>query len=170
EARHARKSRSQRRDGYKAHIAAEPDTGIITDAKLTPANVSDAEVGPELVADEKPGREILGDSAYGSGEALNRLGAQGHATTIKPIERKPTIAGGFGRDAFKINTRRKAVTCPAGNTVKITPGGTAAFGKACAGCPLRSRCTTAVAGRTIIVDEFEEDRKANKARWAVPAT
>ena len=27
EARHARKSRSQRRDGYKAHICAEPDTG-----------------------------------------------------------------------------------------------------------------------------------------------
>lgn len=170
EARHARKSRSQRRDGYKAHIAAEPDTGIITDAKLTPANVSDAEVGPELVEGEKPGKEILGDSAYASGEALQRLGEQGHPTTIKPIERKPTIAGGFGRDAFKINTRRKAVTCPAGNTVKITPGGTAAFGKLCAGCPLRSRCTTAIAGRTITVDEFEEDRKANKARWADTAT
>ena len=28
EARHARKSRSRRRDGYKAHICAEPDTGV----------------------------------------------------------------------------------------------------------------------------------------------
>ncbi len=170
QARHARKSRSQRRDGYKAHIAAEPDTGIITAAKLTPANISDAEIGPELVESDKPGTEILGDSAYGSGEALKRLNQQGHHTTIKPIERKPRITGGFGRDSFKINTRRRTVTCPAGNTVKITPGGTARFGKLCARCPMRHKCTTAVAGRTITVDEFEQYRKANKARWADPNT
>jgi uncharacterized protein with PhoU and TrkA domain len=30
EARHARKTRSQRRDGYKAHIVTEPATGLIT--------------------------------------------------------------------------------------------------------------------------------------------
>ena len=49
EARHARKSRSQRRDGYKAHICAEPDTGLITAAELTTANTSDAQVGPRLL-------------------------------------------------------------------------------------------------------------------------
>jgi hypothetical protein len=32
EARHMHKSRSSYRDGYKAHIAVEPDTGIITAA------------------------------------------------------------------------------------------------------------------------------------------
>ena len=49
EARHARKSRSQRRDGYKTHICAEPDTGLITAAELTTANTSDAQVGPRLL-------------------------------------------------------------------------------------------------------------------------
>ena len=49
EARHARKSRSQRRDGYKAHICAEPDTGLITAAELTAADTSDAQVGPRLL-------------------------------------------------------------------------------------------------------------------------
>ena len=49
EARHARKSRSQRRDGYKAHICAEPDTGLITAAELTTADTSDAQVGPRLL-------------------------------------------------------------------------------------------------------------------------
>ena len=34
---HARKSRSRRRDGYKAHICAEPDTGLITSTELTAA-------------------------------------------------------------------------------------------------------------------------------------
>ncbi|HZM82550.1 MAG TPA: transposase, partial [Candidatus Limnocylindrales bacterium] len=37
EARHTRKSPEARRDGYRAHVAAEPDTGIITDEELTKA-------------------------------------------------------------------------------------------------------------------------------------
>jgi transposase len=32
QARHTHKSRSQRRDGYRGHVATEPDTGLITDA------------------------------------------------------------------------------------------------------------------------------------------
>ena len=49
EARHARKTRSQRRDGYKAHIVAEPDTGLITAAELTTADTSDAATGARLL-------------------------------------------------------------------------------------------------------------------------
>jgi hypothetical protein len=37
DARHTRKSPEARRDGYRAHLAAEPDTGIITDEELTKA-------------------------------------------------------------------------------------------------------------------------------------
>jgi hypothetical protein len=37
DARHTRKSREARRDGYRAHVAADPQTGIITDEKLTKA-------------------------------------------------------------------------------------------------------------------------------------
>ena len=37
EARHTRKSPEARRDGYRAHLAADPETGIITDEKLTKA-------------------------------------------------------------------------------------------------------------------------------------
>ena len=35
DARHTRKSPEARRDGYRAHVAADPETGIITDEKLT---------------------------------------------------------------------------------------------------------------------------------------
>ncbi|WP_439650882.1 transposase [Micromonospora solifontis] len=41
EARHTRKSPEARRDGYRAHVAADPDTGIITDEQLTKAAGSD---------------------------------------------------------------------------------------------------------------------------------
>jgi Transposase DDE domain/Transposase domain (DUF772) len=37
DARHTRKSPEARRDGYRAHLAADPQTGIITDEKLTQA-------------------------------------------------------------------------------------------------------------------------------------
>ncbi|MCH8990847.1 MAG: transposase, partial [Acidobacteria bacterium] len=67
ETRHMHKSRSAYRDGYKAHIAVEPETGIITACDLTPANIGDGPVGVALLENEDPGLQILGDSAYGSG-------------------------------------------------------------------------------------------------------
>jgi hypothetical protein len=51
QARHTRKSRSNRRDGYRGHLATEPDTGLITDCEMTmttgEAN-TDAAVGVKM--------------------------------------------------------------------------------------------------------------------------
>ena len=181
QARHARKSRAARRDGYKAHISAEPDTGIITAAALTAANISDAAVGPELLeadttitAGTGAGVEVLADSAYASGEALATFADAGHTTAIKPIDRAPTIPGGLRRGDFAIDTAAGTVTCPAGHTATIKPRakdrGVARFGALCATCPQRARCTTSAGGRTVTVDRFEDHRQANKARWAQAAT
>jgi hypothetical protein len=41
DARHTRKSPEARRDGYRAHVAADPDTGIVTDEALTKAAGAD---------------------------------------------------------------------------------------------------------------------------------
>ena len=95
EARHTRKSPEARRDGYRAHVAADPDTGIITDEKLTGAAGtanSDAAVAAEFVAAEAAaGRDRegdlrdacgqlawYGDSAYGTGD-LRAVIAAGRA-------------------------------------------------------------------------------------------
>jgi hypothetical protein len=67
QARHARKTSAQRRDGYKGHLAAEPETGLVTECALTAANLPDGPTGLELLAIEAPGLEVLGDSGYGSG-------------------------------------------------------------------------------------------------------
>jgi hypothetical protein len=37
QARHTRKSKSARRDGFRGHVAAEPETGLITDCAMTMA-------------------------------------------------------------------------------------------------------------------------------------
>ena len=48
--------------GYKAHIAADKDTGIIRDVETTPANEADVTVAPMLIPDA-PG-EVYADKAY----------------------------------------------------------------------------------------------------------
>ncbi len=58
DARHTRKSPEARRDGYRAHVAADPETGIITDEKLTKAagtENSDPAVAEEFLAAEAGG-------------------------------------------------------------------------------------------------------------------
>jgi len=93
EARHMHKSRSEYRDGYKAHLAVEPETGIITAASLTPANAADGATGTALLATEEPGLEVLADSAYGSGEVRAALADGKHRALIKPIPlRRPCRA------------------------------------------------------------------------------
>ena len=147
-----------------------PKTGLITAAVLTAANTPDADSIKDLVADQSPGAEIVADSAYASGAALETFDDLGHTPVVKPIVRKPHIEDGFHRDDFDIDTGRRTVTCPAGHTVRIRPGGTAPFAKRCRGCPLRARCTTSKRGRTITVDQHHDRRAANKARWAKDET
>ena len=56
EARHTRKSKSVRRDGFRGHLSAEPKTGLITDAELTSAAGeagSDAVVGQAMIARDR---------------------------------------------------------------------------------------------------------------------
>jgi len=170
EARHGHKTRTRKRDGYKAHVATEPETGLVTAATLTAANTPDADSIADLVAGEPPAAEIVADSAYASGGALETFEDLGHTPVVKPIVRKPHIKDGFHRDDFDIDTKARTVTCPAGHTARIRPGGTAPFAKRCRGCPLRARCTTSKRGRTIKVDEHHDRRAANKTRWAKEET
>jgi IS5 family transposase len=168
EARHMHKSRSEYRDGYKAHVAAEPETGIITDCAITPANAPDGPTGVRLV-DGEPGRvEVLADSAYGSGRTRADLAAKGHAATIKPIPLRPAVPGGFTRDDFRVDYETNRVTCPAGQTVTLTAKLHAVFGARCKGCPLRSRCTTARDGRTLDLNLYDPELVAARAHAATP--
>jgi Transposase domain (DUF772)/Transposase DDE domain len=79
-ARHTRKSQQARRDGYRAHVAAEPGTGIITDEKLTGASGqenSDPAVAAEFVAGEAAQDGAGPAAAGGSPAARGGDGAAG---------------------------------------------------------------------------------------------
>ena len=167
EARHMHKSTSQYRDGYKAHVAVEPETGIVTASQLTPANAGDGPTGLELLEGEEPGLQVLADSAYGSGETRARIREAGHDLAIKPIPlARPRIEGGLTRDDFCVDHDNRTVTCPGGHTVHIAAKGSASFGKHCLGCPLQSRCTTAKGGRVLNISTHDAELVAARRAWA----
>ncbi|ORB76572.1 transposase, partial [Mycobacterium timonense] len=90
--RHAHKTVHRRQDGFKAHLAVEPDTGIITDCALTKASGADnheAVVGLSLLEGEHTPVRVLGDSAYGTGAARAALADAGHVAVIKPLPLRP---------------------------------------------------------------------------------
>ena len=235
QARHTRKCKSKRRDGFRGHVAAEPESGLITDCEMTMATgpgSTDAEngvkmacrdrfhgdsasagdggddaagagqgadagpaagpaqpgpgtaAGPEPEAHPEPepepqpeperegtgeqGRaddlEVYGDSAYGSGEARAAYRDAGHDTVIKPKPLRPAVPGGFTLDDFTISEDDGTVTCPAGITRPMSPARTVTFGAACAGCPLRQRCTTARDGRSMTIHPHEGLLRAARAQ------
>jgi Transposase DDE domain/Transposase domain (DUF772) len=164
QARHARKTSAQRRDGYKGHLAAEPETGLVTECALTAANVADGPTGVGLLGAEQPGREVLGDSAYGGGATRAALRAAGHLQTIKPIPLHSAVPGGFTVHDFRIDRSAGMVRCPAGITAPISSSGRVSFARACPFCPLRRRCTTAKDGRTIRLHPHEDELRAARRR------
>ena len=147
DARHLHKSRSSYRDGDKAHLAAEPESGLVTAAGLTPANAADGPSGVSLLEGEAPGLEVLADPADGGGQTRAALTAAGHLQTIKPIPLRPAVPGGFTKDDFAIDLAGGTVTCPAGQTVAIIPAGRAVFDWRCGRCPLPERGTRARTAR-----------------------
>jgi transposase len=169
DARHTRKSPEARRDGYRAHVVADPETGIITGEKLTKAageDNSDAAVAAELIGGEAGKAEVYGDSAYGTGDLRAALGQAGHTAVIKPKPLTPAVEGGFTLDNFTVDEAAGTVTCPAGITRPITGRRTVTFGAACRTCPLRHRCTTRKDGRSLILHPHDALLRAARASWA----
>jgi hypothetical protein len=214
QARHSRKSKSKRRDGFRGHVATEPESGLITDCEMTMAageGSTDAEngvkmagrdrfrhTGPQAAAD--PGAdddgpqgtqtqdmlaktvhdgepagdadpaadgqrlEMYGDSAYGSGQARADYRDGGHDTIIKPGPLRPAVPGGFTIDDFIVDEEQSTVTCPKGVTRQMGKNRTVTFGAACAGCPLRSQCTTARDGRPVTIHPHEGLLRAARAQ------
>jgi IS5 family transposase len=164
EARHMHKSRAVYRDGYKAHLAVEPETGLITAAHLTPANAADGPNGVALLERNQPGLTVLADSAYGSGETRAALREAGHHQAIKPMTVRRPVLGGFHRDDFVVDHDAQTATCPAGHTVAIAKGH-AFFGLRCRGCPLAHRCTTSPDGRNLAVGDHDRELCEARRRW-----
>ena len=161
--RHVHKTVHRRQDGYKAHLAVEPDTGIITDCALTKANGADnheAAVGLRLLDGEDSPVTVLADSAYGTGQFRAELTVRGHLDRVKPAPVGRGNAGGFTVDDFTVDHDNRTATCPNGLTRPITRSGVATFGVACATCKLRARCTRSRKGKQLAVGPHDARQRA----------
>ncbi|MFV0458422.1 MAG: transposase [Actinomycetales bacterium] len=206
QARHGHKTSARGFDGYKGHVAIDPDSEIITATTATAGNTGDAEAARDLLAQDLPAPAagddtdtdaadcaeqhdaeqndaeqndaelneplaVYGDAAYGAGELLAGLeeaGADIH-TKVQP----PNAPGGrFPKDRFDTDLAAGTLTCPGGVTVTIRPakngGGTAAFGAACANCPLAAQCTSSPQGRTVTIGRYEAELARARARQGDP--
>jgi hypothetical protein len=185
DARHTRKSPEQRRDGYRAHVAAEPTTGIITDEALTKAagaGNADAAVAERFLAAEtapaaeppaerEPGtREWYGDSAYGTGDLRAAIEAAGDLAVIKPRPLQPAVEGGFTVDDFTVDEQAGTVTCPNAYTRPISATRMATFGALCRTCPLRARCTKSATGRKVNLHPRDDLLRRARRDWAADPT
>lgn len=183
QARHVHKTVRHRQDGYKAHVAIEPGTGLFTGARLTKATGADnheAVVGLHLLDTEQrdqdtdqdtgqdtgQGLEVLGDSAYGTGDARAALAGAGHTAIIKPGPLRPAVEGGFTLDDFTADEHAATVTCPNGVTRPITKARNVTFGVACRGRPSRDRCTTSKSGRSLILHPHDTLLRQARHDWA----
>jgi hypothetical protein len=161
--RHVHKTVHRRQDGFKAHVAVEPDTGIITDCALTKATGADnheAAVGLGLLDGENSPVTVLADSAYGTGQFRAELTERGHRDRVKPAPVSRGNAGGFTVDDFIVDHAAGTATCPNGLTRLISRTGIATFGAACAGCPLRLRCTRSRTGKRLKVGAHDARQRA----------
>jgi Transposase DDE domain len=150
EARHIHKNRTRRQDGYRAHVAFEPEAGLFTGVALT----GGAAVAKDLLAGEDGNLTVLGDTAYSAGELREHLRNEGHDAVLKPPPLTPAVPGGFTLEDFAIETTAGQVTCPAGHTRPLgraAADGTrqAQFKALCATCPLAPRCTRSKTGRVL---------------------
>lgn len=114
---------------------------------------------------------VYGDNAYGTGAFHDRLGEAGIQDKCK-TQQPVAAAGMFTKDRFDIDLEQDTVTCPAGATAPIRRGkenaGTARFGRACTGCPLRQQCTRSTAGRTVHVGAHEQQLADARRRQRDP--
>jgi hypothetical protein len=184
ESRHGHKTAARSFDGWKGHVAVDPDSEIITATAVTPGNAGDVSVAAVLIEDllgedesdpaDEDGEKkaVYGDNAYGSGEMYCLLDDAGIDPKVKA--QPPHAAGGmFPKDRFIIDLENYTVTCPAGVRVTVrrhTDGGGAAyFADACIACALRDSCTKAPGGRTITIHPNEDVLAQARARQTEPS-
>jgi len=164
EMRHGHKSSSVRFDGYKAAVAVDTDSQLITAVEVLPGNAPDNTGAMELVEQREENtacqvEETIGDCAYGDG-ATRQAFVDAGRTIVAKVPGRPNKAY-FPKEDFQVDLKAGTCTCPAGQvtrrisivTTRTTSGrkyraqGFHFHGATCGKCQLRSACVAAGKGR-----------------------
>lgn len=183
EARHGRKSRSQKFVGYKRHLAVDLDTKLILAVAVAPANKPEGAITPAVSADlarvlELEPEESVAtrlkslsvDRAYLSSPLTQEVRQAGGVVLCRPLT-PASVGGRFSKTAFHLRLEPEVgtVTCPAGVSVPAVPGSTSRFPAAvCNACPKKEACTSAKSGRSVSIHPDEQFFQQLRERQATP--
>jgi Transposase DDE domain/Transposase domain (DUF772) len=148
--RHGRKSQSKRFNGFKRHLAADVDRGLILACAITPANRPEAEATPCLTIDlERQGLavdQLLIDRGYINSALVDDVLSRRGTIVCRPW--RATNGRLFPKSTFTLNLRDRTLSCPQGQVQPVSFGTTVDFDPAvCDPCPVRAQCTTAALGQ-----------------------
>jgi hypothetical protein len=146
EARHGHKTAARGFDGYKGHIAIDPDSEIITATAVTPGNVGDNVPATDLLKDvleehagvddkssasddtqshadpatgaAEPAPVVYGDASYGTAEIVETIEAFGGVANVK-VQPPASRNDCYSKSEFTIDVANGTVRCPAGVIVQI---------------------------------------------------
>src|SRR5215207_4126771 len=146
EMRHGRKSKSKRFNGFKRHIAADVDRGLILACAITPANRPEDDAMPSLRTDmAHQGLEVdhlLIDRGYINSALVEEVLGRRGKIVCKPWRSRNGRL--FPKSAFTLNLRDRTIACPNGQVQPITVGTTVEFDPdLCDPCTRRRQCTSA---------------------------
>lgn len=114
--KHGRKSKSERFDGYKEHIARDLDVPAILACAVTPANRPDGEGAGPIAADiDLQGftlAEIHTDRAYINSPVVSEVVERGGSVFAKPWGQHAVRPRLFSKADFQIDPRAQTITCP----------------------------------------------------------
>lgn len=182
EMRHGHKSASKRFEGFKAAVAVDPDTQLITAVDMLSANAGDSQSALEMVAASEANtgievEETIGDCAFGDGTTREIFEQAGRKLVARVAH--PHNQGQFPKEAFAIDLEAGTCTCPAGQVTHTTvPEGTRrdrngrthslrAFQfetEACDRCALRPACMRGRPGKGRRVRIHPQERLLQAAR------
>src|SRR5680860_399631 len=149
DARHGHKTSSRKYDGCSGHVAIDPDSEIVTQTAVTPANTGDADATTELLDEFSGdhgdaggqhddvrndggghddevgggGGDSAGPTVYGDaayGSGDNLARLQRMGATVMTKVQPATAPGGrFSKDRFAIDPDAGTVSCPGGHTAVL---------------------------------------------------
>src|ERR1700682_2972163 len=171
--RHGRKSKSKRFNGFKRHLAADVDRGLILAWASTSANRPEEEAIPSLTIDmARQGLAVdhlLIDRAYINSALVDDVLGRRGKIVCKPW--KSHNRDLFPKSAFKLNLRARTIECPQGHVQRFAFGTVVEFDPdVCDRCALRSQCTTAEFGHGRSVAIAENERPQARLRKQNPTS
>jgi len=177
EMRHGRKSPAWRFDGYKAQVAVDVDSQLVTAVAVLPGNAPDAEQALAVVDQTEQELEctvsdVVADAAYGAGATRQAFADAGRTLVAKVGT--VTNQGYFPKTDFQIELDTGSCRCPAGR-VSFDLRGIGLSRRfqfateVCGACHLRPQCVRGQGGRTITVHPQERLLQAARAFQATPA-